>query len=253
MCTVNDSQVATGASPAVAPKPQVAVLLVAAIVACLAGAFIIQQTGNVVAMSPEFVDIPLVPSPEYMARYNAAFADYRSRNYAIHFVTIGSLLGLAIGSAGTVTHRLRSLMAAGLGGALAGGVGGYLLGLAAAYSVQINRGEAINLLGVQVEPIVQTTALQCFVWALIGIGIGCGWTVAAWGRERVLRGVEGGVLGGLLAGVAHCIFTSIVFSNSSGFTFIPDKLVEKLFWAALCGSCVCLGLIYSVLRSPKSR
>lgn len=246
------SQADNAALPSNAPKRNGWLTLVAAILAGVAGALAIGQIGNVFKMSPDFDNIPLTPSPEYMARYNAAMSEYQSRNYAVHFTIIGSLLGLAIGAVGAVKNRGQTLIASTIGGAMAGVVGGLLLGTAAAYSVQVNRGEAINAWGVTIEPIVQTTAMQCFVWTMLGIGIGCGWTATVWGLRCIPKGIEGGLIGGLLAGMVHCIVASIFFSNSSGFTFVPENLIERIVWATLCCTCVGLGLIYST-ATPRSK
>ena len=227
-------------------KMTVWLLLTSALLASVAGALLVGKIGNLFEMPPDFVDMPLQPSPKYLARYNAAISEFHSRNYAIHFAIIGALLGLAIGMTGAVRNRLGSLVVASIGGSIAAAVGGFLLGLSAAYSVQVNHGESINLFGVNVEPIVQTTALQCFVWALIGIGIGSGWTAAVWGPKRILNGLEGGLIGGLLGGVIHSMVAASFFSSSNAFSFIPEKQMERILWAAICGTSICLGLIYSV-------
>ena len=227
-------------------KITVRLLMASAMLASVAGAVIVGQIGNVFEMSPNFVDMPLQPSPEYLARYNAAVSEMLSRNYSIHFAIIGALLGLAIGMIGAVRNRIRSLVAASIGGALAAAIGGFLLGLAAAYSVQVNHGESISLFGVNIEPIVQTTALQCFIWSLVGMGIGCGWTIAVWGPKQIVKGIEGGLIGGLLAGVIHSMFAASVFSGSNAFSFVPEKQMERIVWAAICGASICFGLIYSV-------
>lgn len=246
------SQADNAALPSTTPKVNGWLTIVAAMLAGLAAALVIGQLGNVFKMSPDFDNIPLTPSPEYMARYNAAMSEYQSRNYAVHFTIIGAVLGLGIGAVGTVKNRVQALIASSIGGAMAGVVGGLLLGTAASYSVQVNRGEAINAWGVPIEPIVQTTAMQCFVWTMLGIGIGCGWTATVWGRKYIPKGIEGGLIGGLLAGVVHCIVASIFFTNSSGFTFVPESLIERIVWATLCSTCIGLGLIYST-ATPRSK
>lgn len=246
------SQADNAALPSTTPKLNGRLMLVAAMLAGIAGALAIGQLGNVFKMSPDFDNIPLTPSPEYMARYNAAMSEYQSRNYAVHFTIVGSLLGLAIGTVGAVRNRGQALIASTIGGAIAGVVGGLLLGTAASYCVQVNRGEAINAWGVPIEPIVQTTAMQGFVWTMLGVGVGCGWTATVWGIKCIPKGIEGGLIGGLLAGVVHCIVASIFFTSSSGFTFVPESLIERIVWATLCCTGVCLGLIYSTAQ-PRSK
>ncbi len=71
--------------------------------------------------------------------------------------------------------------------------------------------------------------------------------------KTIPKGIEGGLIGGLLAGVAHCIVASIFFTSSSGFTFIPEHLIERMVWAALCSTCIGLGLIYSIRTQSLSR
>lgn len=248
------SQLTNGTATIPPPsKTSVWSLLASSLLAGVAGALVVGQIGYLFAMPPDFVDMPLAPSPEYMARYNAAISKFHSQNYAIHFGIMGALLGIAIGLVAAVNNRLYSLAVASIGGAMAAAFGGYLVGLAAAYSVHINHGESISLVGVSIEPIVQTTAMQCFVWALIGIGIGCGWTLANWGPKRILSGVEGGLIGGLLAGVIHSLVAASLFSGSSAFSLIPENQTERIVWAAICGTCICLGQIYSVVnRFPKT-
>ena len=234
-------------------KIPVWLLLASAMIASVAGAVIVGLIGNVFEMPSDFVDMPLQPSPEYLARYNSAISEMRSRNYAIHFAIIGASLGLAIGMMGVIRNRMRSLVAASSGGALASGIGGFLLGLAAAYSVQVNHGESINLFGVNIEPIVQTTALQCFIWSLVGIGIGSGWTLAVWGPKQIANGIEGGLIGGLLAGVIHSMIAASFFTSSNAFSFVPERQMERIVWAAICGACICLGLVYSVTNRLQIR
>ena len=247
----NISQLPDKVSASPSSKLTVWFLLTSAFLASVAGSVVVGQIGNLFKMPPDFVDMPLAPSPEYLARYDAAISEFHSRNYAIHFAIMGALLGLAIGMTGATKNRLGSA-AASISGAIAAAIGGFLLGLSATYCVRVNHGESINLAGVNVEPIVQTTALQCFVWILIGIGIGSGWTLAEWGSKRILNGIEGGLIGGLLAGVIHSMFAASFFSGSSAFSFIPEKLVERIVWAAICGTSISLGLIYSVVnRLPK--
>ncbi|HUP78394.1 MAG TPA: hypothetical protein VM260_07485 [Pirellula sp.] len=246
------SQLPEKVSASPSSKMTVWFLLTSAFLASVAGSVIVGQIGNLFKMPPDFVDMPLAPSPEYLAHYNAAISEFHSRNYAIHFAIVGALLGLAIGMTGPTKNRLGSAAVTSINGAIAAAIGGFLLGLSGAYCVQVNHGESINLLGVIVEPIVQTTALQCFVWVLIGIGIGIGWTLVVWGPKRILNGIEGGLIGGLLAGVINSMFAASFFSGSSAFSFIPEKLAERIVWAAIGGSSICLGLIYSVVnRLPK--
>jgi hypothetical protein len=223
-------------------------LLTAALLVSVAGSVVVGQIGNLFKMPPDFVDMPLAPSPEYLARYNAAISEFHSRNYAIHFAIMGALLGLAIGLMVGTKNRLGSAALASISGAIAAAIGGFFLGLSAAYLVKVSHGESINLLGVNIEPIVQTTALQCFVWALIGIGIGIGCTLVVWGPKRILNGIKGGLIGGLLAGVVHSMVAASLFSGSSAFSFIPESLTERILWAAICGSCICVGLFYSVVN-----
>jgi hypothetical protein len=233
------------------PKKNPWFMLILALLASVAGSVIVGQVGNIAKMPPDFADMPLSPSPEYLARYNAALSAFRSQNYAIQISILGGLLGLAIGIAGASTNRFASAAAASIGGAAAALAGGFLLGLSAAYCVQINNGESMNLMGVNVEPIVQTTALQCFVWAVTGIGIGVGWTLANWGPKRILKGIEGGLVGGLLAGIVYTVVAATAFSGSSAFSFIPEQYLERIVWSAVCGTSVCLGLIYSVRNHSK--
>lgn len=234
-------------------KMNVGLLLVAVVLASVFGALAIGQIGNVFKMSPDFVNMPLHPSQEYMARYNKALAEFHSRNYAVHFSILGTLLGLAIGGVGVVGNRMRSVAAGLVGGAVGAVVGGFLLGQISAYAVEVYRGEAINLWGMSIEPIIQTTALQCFVWAIIGVGIGCCWAAAVWGPNRALKGVEGGLIGGLLAGVVHSMVAACLFTSSSGFTFIPADATERILWAVSCGTCTFFGLFYSLARQPAKK
>jgi hypothetical protein len=234
------------------PRKSVGIMLIVAFFSSVAGAVIVGQVGDVAKMPADFADMPLNPSPEYLARYNAAVSVFRSRNYAIQFSILGGLLGLAVGTAGALRNRLACLAAASMGGLVAGLVGGFLLGLSAAYCVQINKGESMNLLGLNVEPIVQTTALQCFVWAVTGIGIGSGWTLVNWGPKRLLKGLEGGLIGGLLAGIVCSLVAAVVFSGSSAFSFIPEHTTERIIWSAIGGASVVLGLIYAVSKQSSS-
>ena len=248
MIEPNNSQASISTVPTF--KLNVGLLLVAVVLASVFGALAIGQIGNVFKMPDDFANMPLHPSQEYMARYNKALAEFHSRNYAVHFSILGSLLGLAIGGVGVVGNRLRSAAAGLIGGAVGAVVGGFLLGKISAYAVEVYRGEAINLWGISIEPILQTTALHCFVWATIGVGIGGCWAAAVWGSNKVLKGVEGGLIGGLLAGVVHSMVSAFLFTSSSGFKFIPEDTTERILWAISCGNCTFLGLFYSLLKQP---
>ena len=246
------SQLPDKVSASPSSKLTVWLLMTSALLASVAGSVVVGQIGNLFKMPPDFVDMPLAPSPEYLARYNAAISEFHSRNYAIHFGIMGALLGLAIGLMVSPKNRLSSAAVASISGAIAAAIGGFFLGLSAAYLVKVNHGESINLLGVNIEPIVQTTALQCFVWALMGIGIGIGCTLGVRGPKRILNGIEGGLIGGLLAGVVHSMVAASIFSGSSAFSFVPANQTERILWGAVSGSSICLGLIHSVVnRLPK--
>ncbi len=81
------------------PKLSGWLTIVAAMLAGIAGALVTEQVGNVFKMSPDFDNIPLTPSPEYMARYNAAMSSINRgiMRSILRSSVPAAVLGLAIG------------------------------------------------------------------------------------------------------------------------------------------------------------
>lgn len=225
---------------------------------CIAGmgvtiacASIMHAIGNLAIMPEEFKEIPQNPSADFLVRYHAAFRYMYTINYAFTFAIMGGLLGLAIALVATKENRQRVLASSSIGGSLAGALGGLLLGLVTAYSLKESISSPIVLLGISIEPLVQTTILQCAIWSTVGIGIGCGWTVAVLGRSEISTGIQGGLAGGLLGGVAYSLVGAVLFPNTNAFLFVPERLTERLIWAGIGGVCIGIGLCYSVATSRK--
>lgn len=223
-------------------------VLLASVLAALA----VGQVGNVFVMPQDFSNMPLQPSSELLARYNAAVSMMMAGNYATHFAILGASLGAAIGLAGGTRNRWLFTFTTALGGMLAGAIGGYVMGLASSYLVNEIQGESVKLLGMVIDPMLQTTALQCFIWSLIGVGIGCGCTLANRQHIGIMAGIEIGLMGGVLGGLTYSISAAMLFSVANAFLFIPEKLTERIVWAAIGGLSIAIGLVYSVAkRSPR--
>lgn len=228
-----------------AARVHIPFLAASVLVASALGAMIIGRLGNVFLMPQDFADMPLQPSPELMARYKAAVSTMYAGNYSIHFAILGGAIGAAIGLAGPARNRWVAALAAATAGALAGAVGGYVMGLASSYFVNEVQGESVKAFGLVIDPIVQTTALQCFVWSLVGVGIGITWAATTRGSSAILAGFEGGLIGGVLGGMIYSISAAMLFTVSNAFLFVPEKMTERIVWACIGGLSIALGLAYS--------
>ncbi len=211
-------------------------LMVGPMLGALLGIVIVSQLDPIFAMPGEFANYPVQPSVEYMVRYDAAHRFMLSNNYAIYFATLGGLMGLTMGAVSGGTKRGAAMIASCFGGIVFGALGGFLSGLTVAGAIK-NSGEAIPILGLSMEPIVQTTLMHSFIWAVVGIGVGWGFVATTTGS--IGKGILVGVLAGVLSGVVYTFLSAIAFPNANGFLVLPYSLPEKLSWAA-CGG-ICLG------------
>jgi hypothetical protein len=203
----------------------------------------------------EFLDLPMNPSSTYLAGYKIAFREMLCGNYSFHFATFGALLGLALGILGAPKKSVFAIAAAiaggSLGGAILAGVGGILLGRIASWGIEINW-ETIRLIGFQVDPFIQTTLLQCFIWVCVGCGIGLGCTLASFSIARILKGIQGGLLGGAMAGTIYSVLAAVSFSTSSAVDFVPSSQMELVIWAIICGLCIYGGLVFTIRSTPMA-
>lgn len=223
---------------------------ISGLVVGLFAALVIGQIAPLFSMPAELGQMPLQPSPEYLSRYNAAHRQMFCGNYATYFAIVGGLIGLAAGIVGARRNWLVSLMATSLSGALAGMIGGYLLGMGVAVCIQGNISESMNFIGIPIEPIVQTTALQCFIWSMIGMATGSSLTVANSGLARIAKGIEGGLAGGLVAGTINSLVVATFYSLSNAFLVVPETLSQRIIWASIGGLCINFGLIRGLVK-PK--
>lgn len=200
-----------------------------------------------IGMPIEFDAMPLNPTADYLARYNSAFFHMYIQNYSVYFAIMGGMLGVTVGWLGTVRNRLRASGASLVGGAITGALGGCMLGYITAHCLFQNLNSAIHFSGIQIEPIVFSTALHSLIWVFLGIGIGCGWTLSSLGFKKIGVGIQGGLAGGLLAGLTYSVVGAVVFSNSNAFEFVPLNLTERILWSLICGVCLSLGLFFVVV------
>jgi hypothetical protein len=211
-------------------------LMVGPMAGALLGIVIVNQLDPIFAMPDEFANYPVQPSTEYMVRYHAAHRFMLSNNYAIYFATLGGLMGLGMGAVSGGTKRFTAMISSCFCGLIFGALGGFLSGLTVAGAIK-NSGEAIPILGLSMEPIIQTTLMHSIVWAVVGIGVGGGFVAATTGS--IGKGILVGVLAGILSGVVYTLLAAIAFPHANGFLVLPYSLPEKLTWAA-CGG-ICLG------------
>lgn len=228
-------------------KIKICWLVIAALLSSVGCAVLLEKVGLLFELPLEFIEMPMNPSNAYMARYKVAFREVLCGNYTVHFAIFGAMLGLAIGAVGAAKNHILSIAAGIFGGAIGGAlfaaIGGFLLGLITTFCIDFNW-ETIRLIGFHVDPFVQTTALQCWIWACIGIGIGIGCTLPEFSIARIAKGIKGGVLGGLLAGVTHSLVAAVFYSGTSAVNFVPDNPTERMVWAAICGVGICIGLLF---------
>lgn len=235
-------------------KFKIGCLAVAALLASMACSRLISTDPAPFVLPMEFEDLPMNPSSAFMARYKVAFRDTLCGNYAVHFATCGALLGLALGVIGASRNNALSnaqaILGGVVGGALLAGLGGFLLGQIAALGIE-NDWQTTRLFGFQVDPFIQTTLLQCFIWACVGIGIGLGCTLPSISLARILKGIQGGLIGGVLAGTLYSVIAAVFFSTSGAIDFVPKESMERTVWAILCGLSVYAGLVFA-LKSTAS-
>jgi hypothetical protein len=236
-------------------KFKIGCLAVAALLASIACSRLISTEPAPFQLPMEFEDVPMNPSGAYMARYKVAFRDMLCGNYTIHFATCGALLGLALGALGATRNNALSNVAAILGGVVGGallaGLGGFLLGQFASFGIE-NDWQTTRFLGFQVDPFIQTTLLQCFIWAFIGIGIGLGCTTPSFSFARILKGIQGGLIGGAVAGTIYSVIAAVFFSTSSAIDFVPKEQMERTIWAILCGLSIYAGLAFALKSTPAA-
>ena len=235
-------------------KIKIGCLVFAALLSSVGCAVLLEKVGLLYELPLEFIEMPMNPSNAYMVRYKVAIREMLCGNYTVHFAIFGSMLGLALGAVGAAKNRIFSIAAgtigASIGGALFAAIGGFLLGWIAAFCIDINW-ETIRLIGFPVDPLVQTTLLQCLIWACIGIGIGLGCTLPEFSLARIAKGFQGGVLGGLLAGVTSSLVAAVLFSGTSAANFVPDDFNQRMVWAAICGVGTCLGLLFVLANHSR--
>lgn len=236
-------------------KFKIGCLAVAVLLSSIACSRLISTEPAPYQLPMEFEDVPMNPSSAYMARYKVAFREMLSGNYTIHFATCGALLGLALGALGATTNNPLSNGAAILGGVVGGallaGLGGFLLGQITSFGID-NNWDTTRLVGFQVDPFIQTTLLQCFIWACVGSGIGLGCTTPSISLSRILKGIQGGLIGGAIAGTICSVIAAVFFSTSSAIDFVPKEQMERTVWAILCGLSIYVGLAFALKSSPMA-
>lgn len=213
-------------------RPNLPSLIFGSLLGAIVGIFVVMQIEPIFSMPNEFADYPIQPTTEYMVRYHAALRFMYSCNFAIYFAILGMGIGLLTGLCAGGRRRFAAMASSGFLGGVFGAIGGFLSGLSVAYAIQ-NSGRAIPFLGLQIEPIVQTTAMQCFVWAIVATGIGVGFCVAT-GRS-IGKGLQMGFLAGCLVGVGYTLVEGICFPSANGFLVVPISTYQKLTWASLAG------------------
>ena len=248
MTEIDDRKTPVGLNAISLRKFTICGLTVAALIASVGYAVLIEKFGILYKLPLEFLEFPMSPSNAYMVRYKVAFREMLCGNYAIHFSVVGALLGLALGTVGAARNCMSAIAASiiggGVGGAIFAATGGFLLGMIASFCFDINW-ETIRFIGFHVDPFVQTTLLQCAIWACVGIGIGLGCTLTTGSIARMVRGIRGGLIGGLLAGIVYSVLAAIFFSGSNSFDFVPKNLIERTVWATIGGLSICYGLVFS--------
>jgi hypothetical protein len=236
-------------------KFKIGCLAIAAILSSIACSRLISTEPAPFQLPMEFEDVPMNPSSAYMARYKVAFRDMLCGNYAIHFATCGALLGLALGALGATRNNAlsnaKAILGGVVGGALLAGLGGFLLGQIASFGIE-NNWDTTRLLGFQIDPFIQSTLLQCFIWACVGSGIGLGCTTPTISFARMLKGIQGGLIGGAIAGTIFSVVAAVFFSTSSAIDFVPKEQMERTVWAILCGLSIYAGLAFALKSTPTA-
>jgi hypothetical protein len=229
-------------------RPNLPILIFGGILGAVAGILIVMRIDPLFSMPNEFADYPIQPSTEYMIRYHAALRFMYSLNYAIYFAILGTGIGLTTGICAGGNRRLTAMIVTGLCGGVFGALGGYASGWGVALALQ-NSGREIPFLGLQIEPIIQSTAMQCFVWTFIAIGVGLGFSVAT--SRSIGKGIQIGIIGGCLFGVGFTLIEGICFPSANSFLVVPTSVLEKLTWAAFAG--LTLGATNHYISSKHDR
>ncbi|MCC6508792.1 MAG: hypothetical protein IT423_06775 [Pirellulaceae bacterium] len=240
----NDSTVST--SPVVAFHPTL--LLVAVIIGSLAGVAVVMPLDPVITMPNELGSMPLVPSPEYMAKYNAAYSTMSIGNSAINFSLIGAAIGTAcaliVAAGASAVSRLMMALFSLLGGATGGALAGMLIANASTTQGRL------TVAGIALDPMLQAVLFQTVGWG--GIGIGLGLALAHSKKLPLSSGLVGGLLGALAAAVVHAVIGSIAFPSSGLVDLLPPNTLERLLWATYCGAALGTGLLWMFRRAAAA-
>jgi hypothetical protein len=232
----------------VTDRPNLPSLIFGGTLGAVMGIIVVIWIDPLFSMPDEFADYPIQPSTEYMIRYHAALRVMYSLNYAIYFGILGTGIGLATGICAGGNRRLTAMAVTGLWGSVFGSIGGYAGGWGVALALQ-NSGKEIPFLGLQIEPIIQSTAMQCFVWTFIAIGVASGFSVAT--SRSLGKAIQIGIIGGCLVGVGYTLIEGLCFPSANSFLVVPTSILEKLTWAAFAG--LTLGATHHYLSSKKGR
>ncbi len=210
-------------------------LVLAGIVAALA----IQQIYPTFFMPAELGDYPFEPSPEYVAKYNAALRGMYIKNYVLVFTVIGILFSIAIGMSAKSRIVQTTLLTA-ISAVVGGVIGGVLCGLFVANALIVS-GRSIDLGFLSVDPLVQSILIHFVAFFCLLAGLITG--AALMQPRPIQRTLTGAAMWGGVATLLQVVVGSIAFPNASVFAVIPATLVETTVWMAT----------FSVVLFSKSR
>lgn len=206
----------------------------------------IEAIDPVVGMPEDLGPYPFAPSPEYLQRYNAAVLNMTTKNSMLYFGLMGASAAMAM-----ALPRLRRLGTRGVAclvglTSLTGCLGGYLAGWLAAH-VQTVGVDSVQLLGITIDPMIQSILIQGVAWSLTTMGLFVGLALGERQAVGIMPAIGYGIVVGFGAAVLFDLLSSIVFPSIHLSQVIPAKLVVKLVWV----SCACLMIVVAMIVSAR--
>lgn len=163
-----------------------------------------------------------------------------AREAALAFAALAGACGLLLGAAGGLARRSArgALAGAATGVVLAVGAeaaaAAILLPIAGAHRAELNEDLLLPLL------------ILGGIWAALGLGAGVGFGVGLGGRDRIVRGAAGGLMGGAVATVLFLLAGAMAFPLAQASSPNPTSAAVRFLARAAVGLGVAAGAAAAV-------
>jgi hypothetical protein len=207
----------------------IAVLAVTGAVAAAIVSKIVEDFGRPFQLPPEATaGIGVSPTSEQAARVTAAKLIRDGKNLYVTFAIMGGGIGLAFGIVmGLLCRSTRGALLGFAGGAVFGAG----LGVAGAYAVLHVGYLASSSTALENEHKIIFAHLAG--WAITGLGVGLGASLAMLDRRALLRGLLAAFAGGLIGGGLYVPIAAVLMPSVDTDLVIPDSWTAKLVWIAV--------------------